>query len=144
MNRPCIFFALTALALQLTLGLPAAEPPPAPGAKAKPIFDGKTLEGWEGNAKLWRVEDGCLTGGSYDETVPRNEFLASTRDFTNFIIRFQIKLTGSNGFINSGFQICSQRAPPSVRVPAARSSNSGCGRKERSPRLTPSGRARWQ
>ncbi len=111
MNRPCIFLVLTALALHFTPGLPAAEPPPVPGPNARALFDGKTLAGWEGSAKLWRVEDGCLTGGSYVETVKQNEFLASTRDFTNFIIRFQIKLTGSNGFINSGFQMRSQRVP---------------------------------
>src|SRR5437868_277308 len=89
---------------------PAESAPPA-RANAKSLFDGKTLVGWEGNDKLWRVEDACITGGSYDETVKQNEFIASIRDYTNFIVRFQIKLTGSNGFINSGFQIRSQRVP---------------------------------
>ena len=89
---------------------PAAELPPA-ASNPKPLFDGKTLSGWEGDAKIWRVEDGVLTGGSLMETVKRNEFLATTRDFTNFIVRFKIKLTGTNGFINSGFQIRSQRVP---------------------------------
>ncbi len=89
---------------------PAAEPAPAT-SNAKPLFDGKTLSGWEGDAKIWSVQDGALTGGSLTETVKRNEFLATTRDFTNFIVRLKIKLTGTNGFINSGFQIRSQRVP---------------------------------
>ncbi|HUR44397.1 MAG TPA: DUF1080 domain-containing protein, partial [Candidatus Saccharimonadales bacterium] len=89
----------------------AAELPPAAGPSAQPLFDGKTLSGWEGDAKLWRVEDGLITGGSLTETVKQNEFLATTRDYTNFIVRLQIKLTGTNGFINSGFQIRSQRVP---------------------------------
>src|SRR5262245_5963684 len=93
----------------------AAEPLPLVG-KATPLFDGKTLAGWEGDGKLWRVEDGCLTGGSLTETVKRNEFLASTRDFTNFIVRLKIKLTGTEGFINSGFQIRSQRVPKSSEM----------------------------
>src|SRR5882672_4375767 len=88
----------------------AAEVPPAL-KNPKPLFDGRTLAGWEGNSKIWRVEDGCLTGGSYTETVKENEFLATTRDYTNFIVRLKIKLTGTNGFINSGFQIRSQRVP---------------------------------
>jgi putative membrane-bound dehydrogenase-like protein len=88
----------------------AAETPPAL-KNPKPLFDGRTLAGWEGDTKIWRVEDGCLTGGSLTETVKQNEFLASTRDYTNFILRFKIKLTGTNGFINSGFQIRSQRVP---------------------------------
>ena len=87
-----------------------AEPPP-PVGKAVPMFDGKTLAGWEGDPKLWRVEDGCLTGGSLTEQVTHNDFLATTKDYGNFIVRLKIKLTGTEGFINSGFQIRSQRVP---------------------------------
>jgi putative membrane-bound dehydrogenase-like protein len=93
----------------------AASTPPSP-RKATPLFDGRTLAGWEGDARIWRVEEGCLAGGSLAETVKQNEFLASSRDFTNFIVRFQIKLTGTNGFINSGFQIRSQRVPNSSEM----------------------------
>src|SRR2546423_1944400 len=99
-----VFFGL------LAAGADAAETPPLL-KNPRPLFDGATLANWEGDAKLWRVQDGCLTGGSLTQTVTHNDFLASVRDFTNFIIRLQIKLTGSNGFINSGFQIRSQRVP---------------------------------
>ena len=36
----------------------------------KPLFDGKTLTGWDGNPKLWSVKDGAITGvtGSDPET----------------------------------------------------------------------------
>lgn len=88
-----------------------AEPVPSPGKKAKPLFDERSLNGWEGLKDFWRVEEGALTGGSLTEQVKRNEFLANTRDFTNFIVRLKIKLTGNEGFINSGFQIRSQRVP---------------------------------
>src|SRR5262245_53854486 len=98
--------ALTAM----VVGVQSAEAPPRPG-KSVSLFDGKTLAGWEGDSKIWRVEDGCLTGGSLTETVKQNEFLATTRDYTNFIVHLKIKLTGTNGFINSGFQIRSQRVP---------------------------------
>ena len=89
---------------------PAADSPPPPGRTVS-LFDGATLAGWEGDGKLWRVENGLITGGSLTETVKRNEFLASTRDYTNFVVRFQIRLVGTNGFINSGFQLRSQRVP---------------------------------
>src|SRR5262245_22491916 len=85
----------------------AAERPPRPGRTVS-LFDGKTLAGWEGSA-LWRVQDGVIAGGSLTETVKQNDFLASTRDYTNFIVRFQIRLLGTNGFLNSGFQVRSQR-----------------------------------
>lgn len=92
----------------------AAEPPPRPG-RSVTLFDGQTLAGWEGSS-LWRVEEGCLTGGSLTEKVPHNDFLASTRDYTNYIVRLQIRLLGTNGFINSGFQIRSQRVPNSSEM----------------------------
>lgn len=106
-----LFSLLLCALISLTSNLRAAisERPPRPG-KSVPLFDGKTLAGWEGSA-LWRVADGCLTGGSLTETVKHNDFLASTRDYTNFIVRLQIRLRGTNGFLNSGFQIRSQRVP---------------------------------
>jgi len=49
----------------LALGLASAEGPPA---KAKPLFDGKTFAGWDGDTKkTWRIEDGSLVGGSLSE-----------------------------------------------------------------------------
>ena len=105
--RACALLAVSLASCSL-VSIAAEAPPPG---KSVPLFDGKTLAGWEGDAKIWRVEDACLTGGSLTETVRRNEFLATTRDFTNFIVRLKIKLTGTNGFINSGFQIRSQRVP---------------------------------
>jgi hypothetical protein len=81
-----------------------------------PLFDGQTLSGWEGNPAIWRVEGGALTGGSLTETVTVNEFLASTREYSDFLLRFEIKLTGQEGFINSGFQIRSQRVPRSSEM----------------------------
>ena len=88
-------------ALTITLASLRAEPPP-PVGKATPMFDGKTLTGWEGDAKLWRVEDGCLTGGSLTEQVTHNDFLATTKDYSNFVVRFKIKLTGTEG-LSEGF-----------------------------------------
>ncbi len=82
-------------------------------AAPAPLFDGRTLAGWEGDAQWWRVQDGALTGGSTTEKVPRNFFLATTRSFQNFELRLKIKITGdpSTGLINSGIQIRSQRVP---------------------------------
>src|SRR5438105_3969995 len=89
--------------------------PPPELKNPKPLFDGRSLNGWEcePNPGLARIEGGCLTLGNEIDPIKRNDFLATTRDFTNFIIRFQIKLTGTEGFLNSGFQIRSQRVPNS-------------------------------
>jgi hypothetical protein len=82
-------------------------------APATSLFDGRTLGGWEGDLKWWRVQDGAITGGSTTEKVPKNSFLATTRSFQNFDLRLKIKLTGDpkTGMINSGVQIRSLRVP---------------------------------
>lgn len=95
--------------------LAQTEAPPAPG-RTTPLFDGRTLTGWEGNLKVWRVEDGTLAGGTLSEAQPANEFLASAREFSDFVLRFEIKLSGTEGFVNSGMQIRSQRKPNTTEM----------------------------
>lgn len=72
------------------------------------LFDGASLAGWEGNTNVWRVRDGAIVGGSLAGN-PRNEFLATTRRYTNFILRLEYKLIGTVGFTNGGVQIRSER-----------------------------------
>ena len=94
----------------------AQETPPAPvPSRTTVMFDGKTLTGWEGAPHLWKVEDGMIVGGSPKDTLTQNEFLATTRRYTNFIIRLRFKLTGT-GFVNSGVQIRSERVPNSSEM----------------------------
>jgi putative membrane-bound dehydrogenase-like protein len=72
--------------------------------------------GWEGDAKLWRAEGGRLIGGSLTEKVQHNDFVATAKDYENFELTLMIKLTGTEGFINSGIQIRSQRVPKSSEM----------------------------
>jgi type 1 glutamine amidotransferase len=40
------------------------------------LFDGKTLDGWDGDRNLWSVRDGAITGQTTDETkLKENAFL---------------------------------------------------------------------
>lgn len=75
-----------------------------------PLFDGKTFEGWEGETtKVWRIEEGgVITGGSL-EGNPQNEFLATKKPYKNFILKFEYKLIGTEGFVNGGVQFRSKR-----------------------------------
>ena len=80
-------------------------------AAAAPVslFDGQSLAGWEGETnKVWRVRNGVIAGGSLDGN-PRNEFLATLKSYKNFHLRLDYKLTGTQGFVNSGVQFRSQR-----------------------------------
>jgi hypothetical protein len=74
------------------------------------LFEGKTFSGWEGDTvNAWRIQDGTLIGGSLTETVSHNEFLSTTRSFSDFVLQLKFKLLGQEGFINSGVQFHSQR-----------------------------------
>ena len=85
------------------------------GSEFHPLSDGNTFAGWEGDTnQTWRLDHGEFVGGSLAARVPRNEFLCTTRAFTNFVLRLKFKLTGKSGFINGGVQFRSRRVanPP--------------------------------
>ena len=56
--------------------------------------------------------------GSLTNKFPRNEFIRTERQFTNFVLKAKFKLEGTNGFVNGGVQIRSQKAqnPPNEMV----------------------------
>ena len=76
----------------------------------KPLFDGKTLEGWSGDPELWKVEDGSIAGSTDEKPIKHNTFLATTKSYKNFVLRLQFKLR--NG--NSGVQVRSKQFPDYV------------------------------
>ena len=73
------------------------------------IFDGKTLAGWEGQTDVFRVEDGAIIAGSATAPMPRNEFLCSTREYADFVLRLEFHMPGDG--MNAGVQFRSQRIP---------------------------------
>ena len=74
------------------------------------LFDGKTFTGWEGDTlNTWRIINKALVGGSLTQTVPHNQFIATTESFGDFELQLEFKLTGT-GFVNAGVQFHSERA----------------------------------
>lgn len=73
------------------------------------LFDGKTLDGWEGNRKMFRIEDGAIIAGTHKERIPNNEFLCTTKTYSDFELRLQAKLVGKGK--NAGIQFRSKRIP---------------------------------
>ena len=75
----------------------------------KPLFDGKTLAGWDGNPELWSVEDGAMVGKTKGpEHLAYNEFLIWRGGVVrNFELRAKVKCSASN----SGIQYRSQELP---------------------------------
>jgi hypothetical protein len=80
--------------------------PVAFAADPAPFFDGKSLAGWEGLTKHWKVVDGAIVGSTMPDGISFNTFLCSTRKYKDFDLSFQIRLKGARA--NSGVQIRSE------------------------------------
>jgi hypothetical protein len=87
----------------------AASPPISDGFQS--LFDGKDLNGWEGNTGVFRIREGAIVGGSLAGPVPRNEYLCSERTYRDFELRLKVKLLGED--TNAGIQFRSERVPQS-------------------------------
>lgn len=77
-----------------------------------PLFDGKTLNGWQGDPLLWVIEDGMLIGRS--PGIGYNDFLATEKSYGNFTMRLAVQLVDNNG--NSGIQFRSERVTGSMEM----------------------------
>ncbi|HTM54662.1 MAG TPA: DUF1080 domain-containing protein [Pirellulales bacterium] len=69
---------------------------------ARPIFDGRTLDGWvqHGGKAKYRVENGEIVGSSVPNTG--NSFLCTARDYGDFVLELDFKVDPT---LNSGVQI---------------------------------------
>ncbi len=102
--------ALAACALIVAALPAAAEEKPKLEEGFVSLFDGKSLDGWEGNLDVFKLRGGAIVGGSLKERVARNEFLTTKSEYDNFELRLQFKLLGGEK-ANAGIQVRSQRIP---------------------------------
>jgi len=74
-----------------------------------PIFDGKTLDKWDGNTDFWSVQDGCITGETTaDKPTKGNTFLIYRgAEFGDFALKCEYKISAHN----SGIQYRSFEVP---------------------------------
>lgn len=77
----------------------------------RPLFDGVSFTGWEGNREIFRIEDGAIVGGRMAEPIPENFFLCTKEEFDNFELRLKVLLKGEDP--NAGVQVRSRRIPGS-------------------------------
>ena len=111
MTRHTIMLVTTSLlALTLAIGNMAT----AEEQGFEPIFDGKTLQGWDGKKGMWSVQDGAITG----QTTPDNPLGSNTfliwqgGKLDDFELRIKFKLVGGN----SGVQYRSREVSEFVGV----------------------------
>src|SRR5271155_1762888 len=72
------------------------------------IFDGNTLDGWDGDLKFWSVKDGAITGATTKETQPaHNTFIFWKTEVGDFELHCKCREVGGN----SGIQFRSKRLP---------------------------------
>ncbi len=73
------------------------------------IFDGKTLDGWDGNPDFWSVQDGAITGQTTKEKPTKgNTFIIWRKGETaDFELKLEYKIIGGN----SGIQYRSFEVP---------------------------------
>lgn len=84
-------------------GLATAEPVKKDDSGWQPLFDGKTLEGWEVKSGFatFRVEDGTIVGQT--AAGSGNTFLCTREPFGDYELVFEVLL--ENKELNSGVQI---------------------------------------
>jgi hypothetical protein len=72
------------------------------------LIDGETLDGWTVHSGFatYRVEDGAIVGQAIKKSP--NTFLCTNREFSDFILEFEVKLDDPE--LNSGVQFRSQIA----------------------------------
>jgi hypothetical protein len=78
------------------------------------IFDGKTLNGWDGPPEVWHVEDGAIVGVSSDTHLSgTTNIIWRGGEVGNFMLKVEMKLEGSGA--NGGIQYRSKNVPPQSR-----------------------------
>ncbi|MGH7201629.1 MAG: 3-keto-disaccharide hydrolase, partial [Planctomycetaceae bacterium] len=107
----CFFWPVPSMLLVTSLLVAAAVPVSAEESADgfQPIFDGRSLEQWDGDPNLWRVEDGAITGRTTDEDpIEHNTFLIwRGGEVGDFELKLEYRIDGGN----SGIQYRSFEAP---------------------------------
>ena len=82
------------------------------------VFDGKTLNGWDGSPDVWHVEDGAIVGeSSAEHPSGTTNVIWRGGEPADFRLRLEMKLEGSGA--NGGVQYRSSIVPPKIRpIPA--------------------------
>ncbi len=95
-----VWFRGCAIALLLAIGAAAQS-----SEGFVPLFNGKDLDGWQGDAGLWKVVDGAIVGSTHEKTLKANSFLSTTKSYSDFVLRVKVKLENHN----SGIQFRSEQ-----------------------------------
>lgn len=84
-------FVLICLSTTCLLSAPAAN-------RFREIFDGTSLKGWQGDPRLWSVQDGAIVGQTSDaDPIDKNSFLIWRQGVVDdFELKFDYKINAGN------------------------------------------------
>ena len=114
MNRRSLLrngIVLAAAGLLLPLARPTAQAAEPDKDGFVSLFDGKTLNGWEGLDGFWSVKDGAIVGAETKEhAAPQTFLILKDHPVTNFVLSYKYKFATPAG--NSGVQVRSKIIKP--------------------------------
>jgi hypothetical protein len=87
-KRPQVRAGLPLGIAKAIVALPESEKP-------KFLFNGKNLDGWEGDMNYWSIEDGGIIVGRNSEPVPSSTYLFTKNAYRDFRLLFEVKQTVS-------------------------------------------------
>jgi Domain of Unknown Function (DUF1080) len=122
----CLVYLPSCVSAQQTPPVKAARASSSPFVQPDPIdfndhegwtqiFDGKTMNGWDGTPDVWHIEDGAIVGQSSDaHPSGTTNIIWRGGKPANFRLKCEMKLEGTGA--NGGIQYRSQNVPPKPRV----------------------------
>jgi hypothetical protein len=101
-SRRALLAVASAFSLRPPLFAQRVPVPPLEETGFQPIFDGKSLTGWDGDPAFWRVENGAIMGQTSADRQPKQNTFCIWRGGkpADFELKAQYRITGGN----SGFQ----------------------------------------
>ncbi len=108
--------ALLTMFTSVTLGQKkdAVVPPKQGESKKIDLFDGKTLDGWQGYTDLWSVKDGEIVGRN-DKPLAFSTYLLTNDKYSDFRLTFSSKLVQSE--MHSGIAFWGEVRPSVSKQP---------------------------
>ncbi len=80
------------------------------------LFNGESLEGWEGSNTVFRVERGAIVGGNLKKPLDESYYLCTIQKYENFDLKLSAKFISNDLNTNAGISFRAERLPDSNEV----------------------------
>jgi len=80
------------------------------------LFNGESLDGWEGSSTFFRVEEGAIVGGSLKKPIDKSYYLCTKQKYENFDLKLSAMFKTSDLKTNGGISFRAKRVPNSNEV----------------------------